>query len=208
MSEQLQHLAERKARSRHKNQLKFVREDARQRAAQVLKELSDPKPAAHLKNNLYSDRALFVPRQSHTERTKNDFRPRTPSDFQLERKRAAVVSLDRRITSKRATLREVHNGKRLAPIFRFRQPRWLRLMQQAQTTTLFRELRELQQARYQLLSDYRAARRRLIPGPAATRTVPSRKKSKASAPTITPVKTKPTLVRTKPVKPSRPGRGI
>jgi hypothetical protein len=46
MSEQLQHFAERNVKSRHKNQLKFVRENARQRASQMLQELSDPKAAA------------------------------------------------------------------------------------------------------------------------------------------------------------------
>ena len=208
MSEQLQRLAERNVKSRHKNQLKFVRENARQRAGQVLQELSDPKANGRMKTNIHSDRALFVPRQSHTERTKNDFRPRTPSDFQLERKRAAVVSLDRRISSKRATLREANNGRRLGRVFRVHQPKWLRFMQQAQATTLFRELRELQQSRYRLLSEYRAARRRLIPGPLATRTVPSRQKSKAPLVTITPPKAKPTLIRSKPLRPSRPQRGI
>jgi hypothetical protein len=208
MSEQLQHLAERNAKSRHKNQLKFVRENVRQRAGQLMQELSDPKPNGRLKNNINSDRALFVPRQSHTERTKKDFRPRTPTDFQLERKRAAIVSLDRRISSKRAALREANNGRRLAPIFRTRQPKWLHLLQQAQATTLFRELRELQQNRYRLLSEYRAARRRLVPGPLATRTVPPRKKLKAPVPTITPPKAKPNLIRSKPPKQSRPQRGI
>jgi len=208
MSEQLQHLAERNIRSRHKNQLKFVRENARQRAAQILQELSDPKADGRLRNNLHSDRALFVPRQGHTERTKHDFRPRTPADFQLERKRAAVESLDRRISSKRAALHEANNGRRLGSVFRTRQPNWLRLMQQAQATTLFRELRELQQNRYRLLSEYRAARRRLIPGPLATRTVPPRKKPKASVPTITPPKPKPSLIRSKPIKRTRPHRGI
>ena len=193
MSEQLQHFAQRGISSRHKNQLKFVRETVRRRVSQVLEEISDPKEAAHLKNNLYSDRIYFAPRQSHLWRTKNDFRRRTPADFQLEQKRSAVASLDKRIAEKRAALREATSGRNIAAIFRLRQPKWLRLLQSAHTAKLFRELRELQAQRYRLISDYRASRRRLLPAPDDTKTVSRRKKpTKPSAPALTPRAPKPT----------------
>jgi hypothetical protein len=85
MSEQLQKKAARGADSRHKNQLKFLRESARRRVGEVLKEISDPKEAAYLKHNIHSDRIFFVPHQSHTWRAQNDFRPRTPAEYQLVR---------------------------------------------------------------------------------------------------------------------------
>jgi len=194
--------------SAHKDQLGFLRENVRRRVSQVLKELSHPKEASHLKNNLHSDRAYFVPRHSHTARSKNDFRPRRPDDFQLERHRAAVVALDRQIMAKRAALHEASGGRHLAMVFHFRQPKWLRLMKKAQTATLFRELRELQQRRYRKISEYRAARRRVIPGPFSTRTVPPRRKSKTPITPIKPSPPKPTLVRAKPIKPSSSRRGI
>lgn len=209
MSEQLQKKARRRAVSRHKNQLKFVRENARRRAAQVLKELSDPKEAAHLKNNFYSDRIYFAPRQSHTARPKNDFRPRTPADFQLEQKRSAVISFDRQIAAKRAALRDATNGRHVAGIFQLRQPKWLRLMQKAQTATLFRELRELQEKRYRLVVDYRAAQRRLIPEPGDTRSVPPRKPAeKTPAPSLSQRAPKPTVSVKPSSKPRKLHRGF
>lgn len=208
MSEQLQRFAERGASSRHKNQLKFVRETARRRAAQVLKELSDPKEAAHLKNNFYSDRIYYAPRQSHTARPKNDFRPRTPADFQLEQKRASVTSLDRQIAAKRAALRDATKGRHIAGIFHLRQPKWLRLMQKAQAATLFRELRELQEKRYRLVSDYWSSRRRLIPGVNATRTVPAGAQTGVSAPALAPRVPKPTVTIKPSIKSAKPHRGF
>jgi hypothetical protein len=201
MSEQLQTKAARGAASRHKNQLRFVRETARRRAAQVLKELSDPKEAAQLKNNFYSDRIFFLPRQSHTARAKNDFRPRTPADDQLERKRSALAALSKQIAAKRLTLREAQNGRNIAAIVRLRQPKWVLALEKAYTAKLFREMRELQAQRYRLISEYRAARRRLIPAPQATRTVPRRKKAEAAALALKPRSLKPTVtVRPKPRK--------
>jgi hypothetical protein len=203
MSEQLQKKAARHAESRHKNQLKFVRENARHRAAQVLKEISDPKEAAYLKNNLYSDRIYFAPRQSHTSRAKNDFRPRTPADYQLEQKRSAVAALDKQIADKRTALREATSGRNIAVIFRLRQPKWLRLLEKAHSAKLFRELRELQAQRYRLISDYRASCRRLYPTPDATKSVFRRKKqTKPSAPSVKPRPPKPTVsIRSKPNRP-------
>jgi len=184
MSEQLQHLSERRIPSRHKNQLKFIRETARRRAAQVLKELSDPKEAAHLKNNFQSDRIYYAPRQSHTVRTKKDLRPLTPADFQIEQKRAAVVSLDRQIAAKRAAIHDASNGRHITGAFHLRQPQWLRLMQKAQTATLFRELRQLQEKRYRAVSDYWTSRRRSIAGPHATMTVAADSPGQVSAPSV------------------------
>jgi len=195
MSEQLQRLASRGAASRHKNQLRFVREAARRRAAQVIKEIADPKQAAHLKNNLHSDRIHFLPRQSHTARTKNDFRPRKPADYQLEEKRAALGAMRKKIADKRLELQEATGGRNIAAILRLRQPRWIRLLEQAQSAKLFRELRELQAQRHRLWTEYRAARRRLIPGPRATKTVPKRKKADTSPSALkpSPLKPKPTV---------------
>jgi len=191
--------------SRHKDQLGFLRETVRRRVTQVLKELSDPKEAAHLKHNFQSDRIYYAPRQGHTARTKNDLHPLTSVDFQLEQKRAAVVSLDRQIAGKRAAIRDATNGRHIAGVFRLRQPKWLRLMQKAQAATLFRELRELQQKRYGLITDYRAARRRLIPGPLETRTVLPRQPARTTpAPTLSPHSHKPTIT----VKPSIKSRKI
>jgi hypothetical protein len=208
MSEQLQHLAQRKVSSRHKNQLKFVRENARRRAAQILKELSDPKEAASLKNNFQSDRIYYAPRQSHTARAKNDFSPRTPVDFQLEQKRTAVVSLDRQISAKRAAWRDAAKGRRMAGPFHLRQPKWLRLMQKAQGTSLFRELRELQEKRYRLVSDYWSSRRRLIPGIRATRTTAADSSTRVSAPALKPRVPKPTVTVKPSAKTTKPHRGF
>ena len=180
-----------------KDQLGFVRETVRRQVRQVLKELSDPKEAAHLKNNLHSDRAYFVPRQSHTTRAKNDFRPRIPTDFQLEQKRAAVVSLDRQIAAKRGALRTESDGNHIAAIFRIRQPKWLRLLQKAHAASLFRELRELQARRYRLVAEYRDSRRRLIPTPKTTRTVRKRKQAKGPA-SIIPIRPLKSKVSVKP----------
>jgi hypothetical protein len=174
-----------------KDQLGFVRESVRRQVKQVLKELSDPQEATHLKNNLHSDRAYFVPRRSHTARPRNDFRPRTPADFQLEQKRSAVTSLDRQIAAKRDAIRGESGGNHIAAIFRLRQPKWLRLLQKAQTASLFRELRELQAKRYRLMSEYRDARRNLIPAPQSTRSVAKRKR-KTPLPTAS-IRTKPTI---------------
>jgi hypothetical protein len=203
MSEQLQKKAAWHAESRHKNQLKFVRENARRRAAQVLKEISDPKEAAYLKNNIYSDRIYFAPRQSHLSRAKNDFRPRTPADFQLERKRSALAASDKQIAAKWTAIRESARGQNIATIFGFRQPKWVRLLEKAYTAKLFRELRELQAQRDRLYSDYRASCRRLYPAPDATKTVSRRKKqTKPSAPSVKQRAPKPTVsIRSKPTKP-------
>ena len=192
LSEQLQRKAARGAVSRHKNQLKFVRENARRRAAQVMKQLSSPRDAQHLKHNFYSDRIFFIPRTSHTARKKNDFKPRTPADYQLEQKRAAVAALDKQIAAKRAALREASDGSHIASIFRLRQPKWLKLMKKAQAATLFRELRQMQEVRYRAISEYRAARRQLIPEPHATRTV-TKRKMKAPLPSASIRPTKSTV---------------
>ena len=189
--------------SRHKDQLGFLLDTVRRRVAYVLKEISDPKEASHLKNNLYSDRIYFAPRQSHTARAKNDFRPRTPADYQLEQKRSSVAALDKRINEKRIALREAAHGRNLASLFRLRRPKWLRVLEQAHTAKLFRELRELQARRYRLISEYRASRRRLLPQPDATKTIFRRKKGvKAPAPTLSPRAPKSTVtIRSKPNKP-------
>jgi hypothetical protein len=189
--------------SRHKDQLGFLLDTVRRRVAYVLKEISDPKEASHLKNNLYSDRIYFAPRQSHTARAKNDFRPRTPAHYQLEQKRSAVAALDKRINEKRIALREAAHGRNLASLFRLRRPKWLRVLEQAHTAKLFRELRELQARRYRLISEYRASRRRLLPQPDATKTIFRRKKGvKAPAPTLSPRAPKSTVtIRSKPNKP-------
>lgn len=184
--------------SRHKDQLGFLRENVRQRVTQVLKEISDPKEASYLKGNLHSDRIFFLPRQSHLWRAKNDFRPRTPADYQLEQKRSAVAFLDKRIAQKRTAFREATSGRSIAAIFRIRQPKWLRHLETAYTAKLFRELRQLQAQRNQLYAEYRASRRRLLPAPDATKTV-FRRKKKAKAPTVTPRAPKPT-VSVKPTK--------
>jgi hypothetical protein len=187
--------------SRHKDQLGFIRENVRRRVSQILKETSDPKEAAHLKNNIYSDRIYFAPRQSHTSRAKNDFRPRMPADYQLEQKRSAVVSLNKQIAAKRVALREAAEGRNIAAIFRLRQPKWLRHLQKAYTVRLFRELRELQAQRHLLFSDYRASCRRLVPASDATRTV-SRRKKRTKAASATPRPPKPTVsIRPKSTKP-------
>jgi hypothetical protein len=203
MSEQLQHLHQRGTLSRHKNQLKFVRENARHRAAQVLEELSNPRAAAQLKNNFQSDRIYYVPRQSHTARTKADLRPLGSTDFQLEQKRAAVISLDRQIAAKRAAIREAAGGRPLARVFR--QPKWLRHMQQAQTASLFRELRQLQAQRYRAVSDYWTTRRRWLTG--ARKTTPV---AESSAPVSAPsLKVRSPQPTTRPsIKPTRTHRGF
>jgi hypothetical protein len=204
MSEQLEKKAARGATSRHKNQLRFVRENARSRAGVVLKQLCNPMESVHLKNNIYSDRIYFLPRLSHMVRSSNDFRPRTPADYQLEQKRSAVASLDRQLREKRAALRDLTGGRHIAAIFRLRQPRWLKLFQQAQAAKLFSELRDLQGKRYRLISDYRAARQRLIPAPNATRTAPPWEPKMSPARALAPRPPKPTVtVRSNPAKPGR-----
>jgi hypothetical protein len=208
MSEQLHHLAQRGAASRHKNQLKFVRENARRRASQIMEELADPKKAAHLKNNFQSDRVFYAPRQSHTARPKSDFRPRSPVDYQLEQKRAAVASLDRKIAAKRAALRDVYVRRGLPSLLRFRQPKWMRHLQAAQASSLLRELRQLQKQRYRVVTDYWTSRHRLVPGPNATRTLPPRKKLKAPKPSLTPSVVKPTVKLPKPTPSAKPRRGF
>jgi len=166
--------------SRHKDQLGFLRENVRQRVTQVLKEISD--------------RIFFVPRQSHQYRAKNDFRPRTPADYQLEQRRSAVAALDRQIAAKRIALREAAQGRNIASIFRLRQPKWLRHLEAAYTAKLFRERQELQAQRYQLYCEYRASRRRWLPPPDATKTVfPRKKQAKTSAPAVTPRAPKPVV---------------
>ena len=208
MSEQLQHLVQRQILSRHKNQLKFIRETARRRAAQVLKELSDPREAAHLKHNFQSDRIYYAPRESHTAHTSKDFRPLTPVDFQLEQKRVATASLDRQIAAKRAAIRDATNGRHISGVFRLRQPKWLRLMQKAQTAMLFRELRQLQEKRYRAASDYWISRRRLIAGPHATRTVATDSADKVSAPSVKVRAAQITVTVGPAVKPTRIHRGF
>jgi len=208
MSEQLQRLAERGAKSRHKNQLKFIRETARRRAAQVLKELSEPKEAAHLKNNFQSDRIYYAPRQSHTARTRSDLRPVTPIDAQLEQKRTAVVALDRQIAAKRAAIRDATKGRRLTAIFQLRQPKWLRLMQQAHTATLFRELRQLQQRRYEKSSDYWTSRRRAFGSRYATATATAEAPVQVATPAVKIRAPKPTVTIKPAVKPTRAHRGF
>jgi hypothetical protein len=208
MSEQLKHFAQQGFNSRHKNQLKFVRENARRRAAQVLQELSDPKAAAHLKHNFQSDRIYFAPRQSHTARAKSDFRPRTPIDSQLEQKRAAVVGLDRQIAAKREAIRDATNGRPMIGAFRSRQPKWLRLMQQAQTATLIRELRQLQAKRYQAVTDYWSSRRRLIADSRTTRTVKGGLETNTVAQSLKPQAPRPITANKPSIKPARPRRGF
>ncbi len=203
MSEQLKKKSARGAASRHKNQLRFLRETARRRAGMVVTGLSDPKEAAAVGNNFQSEKAYFVPRRSHTARPANDPRPVTPADFELERKRAAVAGLDRRIAQTKAALRTEGRGRNIAAIWLPRQPKWLRLMRQAQTMALFQEMRELQRRRYRTFLDYRAARRRLIAGPGATRTVGKRGlKLGPSLARTRPLAPKPTITRPAP-KPKR-----
>jgi hypothetical protein len=182
--------------SRHKDQLGFLRENVRRRVTEVLKEISDPKEAAYLRHNIHSDRIFFVPRQSHTSRPRYDYRPRTPVDYQLEQKRAAVVALDRHIAARKAARSEAAVAQNIASLFRLRQPKWIRLLQQAQAAKQFREMRELQAQRYRLWAEYREARRRLIPGPQATKTVPKRRKKEATTPAVKPAATlKPATVK-------------
>jgi len=194
--------------SRHKDQLGFVHDSVRRHVTRVLKELSDPKAAAYLKNNLQSDRIYYAPRQSHTARAKNDFSPRTPVDFQLEQKRAAVVGLDRQIAAKRKAIRDATNGRHITGTFRLRQPKWLRLMQQAQAATLFRELRQLQAKRYQAVSDYWSSRRRLLAGPQTTRTVKDGAEANVVAQTLKPQVQRPAVTVRPSIKPARRHRGF
>ena len=184
--------------SRHKDQLGFVHETVRRRVTQVLKELSDPKEAAHLKNNFQSDRIYYAPRLSHTARTKNDLRPLTPIDAQLEQKRSAVVSLDRQIAAKRAAIRDATHGRPISGIFRLRQPKWLRHMQQAQTATLFREMRQLQEKRYRAVSDYWTSRRRMMGGLYTTTAVATDSSGQVAAPSLKARASQPT-VTVKPI---------
>jgi hypothetical protein len=208
MSEQLQRLFERGAKSRHKNQLKFVRETARRRAAQVLKELSDPKEVAHLQHNFQSDRIYYAPRHSHTAGTKNDLRPLTPMDVQLEQKRSVVVSLDRQIAAKRAAIRDATNGRHVIGIFRFRQPKWLRHMQQAQTAMLFREMRQLQEKRYRAVSDYWTSRRTLRGGRYATTAHAKDSSGQTAAPSTKVRAPQPTMTIKPAVKSTKVHRGF
>jgi hypothetical protein len=194
--------------SRHKDQLGFVHEAVRRRVTQVLKELSNPKEAAPLKNNFQSDRIYYVPRLSHTTRTRSDLRPLTPVDAQLEQKRAAVVSLDRKIAASRAAIREATNGKHIPGIFHLRQPKWLRFMQQAQTAALFRELRQLQGRRYQAVSDYWTSRRRLFGVRSTTTTAVTNAPRQAVAPTLKIRAPRPTVTVKTTVKPTRIHRGF
>jgi len=165
-----------------------------------LKEISDPKEATYLRHNIHSDRIFFVPGRSHTARRRNDYRPRTPADYQLEQKRAAVVALDKQIAARKTASREAAADQNIASLFRLRQPKWIRLLQQAQAAKQFREMRELQAQRYRLWAEYREARRRLIPGPHATKTAPKRKKTETAAPALKPAATlkpatlKPTVI--------------
>jgi len=156
--------------SRHKDQLGFLRHSVRHRVSGVLKEISDPKEAAYLKHHLQSEKIYFVPRRSHTANYGYDFQSRTPADYELEQKRVAVVSLDRKIGEAKQTLRNAAEGSHLAALLFPRKPKWLRLMQNAQTVALFRQMRELQERRYRSVIDYRATQRHLF-GPTATRSV-------------------------------------
>ncbi len=181
LSEQLQKKAARGAQSRHKDQLKFLRERVRHRAGEILKEISDPTEAAYLRQNMHSDRIFFIPRLSHTERPRNDHRPRTPADNQLEQKRAAVAALDKQIAAKNAARSQAAADQNIGSIFRLRQPKWLRRLQQAQSAKIFVEMRELQAQRHRLWAEYREARRRLNPGPHDTRDRAQAQKSRAAS---------------------------
>jgi len=84
-----------------------------------------------------------------------------------------------------------------------RQPKWLRHMQQAQTATLFREMRQLQEKRYRAVSDYWTSRRRLMGAPYTTSAISTDSsgqvatlsaKVRASQPTVT---VKPAVKSTK-----------
>ena len=194
--------------SRHKDQLGFIHETVRRRVAQVLKELSDPKEAAHLKNNFQSDRIYYAPRQSHTARTKNDLRPLTPTDVQIEQKRSVVVSLDRQIAAKRAAIRDATNGRPITGLFRLRQPKWLRLMQQAQTATLFREMRQLQEKRYRAISEYWTSRRRLTGGRYATTAAATDSSGQVAAPSVKVSAPKPTVTVKPAVNSTKIHRGF
>jgi hypothetical protein len=180
--------------SRHKDQLGFVHETVRRRVTQVLKELSDPKAAAHLKSNFHSDRIYYVPRLSHTARTRNDLRPLTSIDAQIEQKRAAVVSLDRKLAATRAAISDATNGKHITGIFHARQPKWLRLLQRAQTAMLFRELRQLQARRYHAVSDYWTSRRRLFGVRRTTTRVEADSSVQAVAPSVKIRTPRPTVM--------------
>ncbi len=174
MSEQLKKKAARGAASRHKNQLAFLRESARGRAGQVLRELSDPRASDYLRQQLESEKVYFVPRQSHLSRPEHRPRPRTPLDYRLEEKRSAVAGLDHRIATKKATLSALGRRRPFASVWLPGQPKWLRLMRQAQMAALFRQTRELQQERYRLVSDYRTVRQhfgldRDVPQPASAK---------------------------------------
>ncbi len=189
MSEQLKKKAAHGAASRHKNQLAFVRESARRRAGQVIQELSDPKQADYLRHQIESEKVYFVPRQSHIARPTPHPRPRTPLDYRLEQKRSAVVGLDHRIAAQKAALRAVGHRRPFTSVWLPRQPKWLRLMRQAQTAALFRQLRELQAERYRLVSDYHAVRRhfgldRDVLQPTSAK--PRRTSARPLAPTVQP----------------------
>jgi hypothetical protein len=104
--------------------------------------------------------------------------------------------LDRHIAARKAARSEAAVAQNIASLFRLRQPKWIRLLQQAQAAKQFREMRELQAQRYRLWAEYREARRRLIPGPQATKTVPKRRKKEATTPAVKPAATlKPATVK-------------
>jgi hypothetical protein len=191
LSEQLQRFADRGAIARNKNQLKFVRESARRRAAQLLKEISDPTETNRLKNHFQSDRIFYVPRVSHLARTQRNLQPLTPTDTRLERKRAIVSSFDGQIATKRAAIREAVGGRHVVRVFRLRQPKWLRRLQAAQAAMLYRELRQLQAKRYQAMAEYWTARR-----------APNRI-TRATVETEPPVQTAPPAIKVRPPTPTR-----
>jgi hypothetical protein len=81
-------------------------------------------------------------------------------------------------------------------------------MQKIHAATLLRELRELQQKRYRLFAEYRAARRQWIPAPDATRTVSKRKRKAAPAAGLPVRPPKPTVTVKPAVKSAKVRRGI
>ncbi len=163
--------------SKHKDQLGFLRETVRRRVAGVLTELSDPKEAAYLKSHLQSEKITFVQRRSHSANYRDDWQTRTPAHYHLEQKRAPVAFLDRKISETKEALRAAAGGNHLASLL-YRQPKWLRLMRNALASSLFRQMRELQERRCRLFAEYRATQHRLF-GPHATHSVKRRVVSSA-----------------------------
>jgi hypothetical protein len=206
LSEQLKRFADRGATARNKNQLKFIRESARRRAAQLLEDVSDPTETNRLKNHFQSDRIFYVPRVSHLARTRRNLQPLMPSDTRLERKRAVVANFDRQIAAKRAVIREAVSGRPIGGVFRFRQPKWLRHLQAAQTAMLYRELRQLQNRRYQAMSEYWIARR--TPQRVTRVTVEGKSPVQPSAPAVQIRPPAPTRTVKLGVKATKPHRGI